>query len=48
MYKAYKFRMCLTCNQKKLVNKTFDCTRLIYNYFLSKCKGKRLSERNII
>ena len=38
MYKAYKFRMYLTCNQKKLVHKTFGCTRFVYNYFLGKCK----------
>ena len=38
MYKAYKFRMYLTDNQKKLVHKTFGCTRFVYNHFLSKCK----------
>jgi putative transposase len=38
MYKAYKFRMYLTSEQEILINKTFGCTRFIYNYFLDKCK----------
>lgn len=38
MYKAYKFRMYLTDNQRELVHKTFGCTRFIYNHFLNKCK----------
>ncbi len=38
MYKAYKFRMYLTDNQKELVHKTFGCTRFVYNHFLNKCK----------
>ena len=38
MYKAYKFRMYLTDNQKMLVHKTFWCTRFVYNRFLNKCK----------
>ena len=38
MYKAYKFRMYLTDNQKILVYKTFGCTRFVYNHFLNKCK----------
>lgn len=24
--------------QKELINKTFDGTRFVYNYFLNKCK----------
>lgn len=38
MYKAYKFRMYLTDNQRELVHKTFGCTRFVYNHFLNKCK----------
>ena len=40
MYKAYKFRLYPTENQKILINKTFGCTRFIYNHFLNKCKKK--------
>ena len=38
MYKAYKFKLYLDDNQKMLINKTFGCTRFIYNHFLNKCK----------
>ena len=38
MYKAYKFRLYPNDNQKMLINKTFGCTRFIYNHFLNKCK----------
>ena len=38
MYKAYKFRMYLTDNQRELVHKTFGCSRFVYNHFLNKCK----------
>ena len=41
MYKAYKFRLYPNDNQKKLINKTFGCTRLIYNHFLNKCKEEK-------
>ena len=34
--KAYKFRIYTNDNQKEITNKTFGCTRLIYNYYLSK------------
>ena len=34
--KAYKFRLYPTNEQKILINKTFGCTRLIYNYYLNK------------
>lgn len=40
MYKAYKFRLYPNDNQKILINKTFGCTRFIYNHFLNKCKEK--------
>ena len=34
--KAYKFRLYPNQKQKELINKTFGCTRLIYNYYLDK------------
>ena len=34
--KAYKFRLYPTKEQKKLINKTFGCSRLVYNYYLNK------------
>ncbi len=41
MYKSYKFRMYPTNEQTILINKTFGCTRFIYNYFLNKCKENK-------
>lgn len=41
MYKAYKFRMYPSVEQSILINKTFGCTRFIYNYFLNKCKDDK-------
>lgn len=41
MYKAYKFRLYPNNNQKILINKTFGCTRFIYNHFLNKCKEEK-------
>ena len=41
MYKAYKFRLYPNDNQKKLINKTYGCTRFIYNHFLNKCKEEK-------
>ena len=38
MYKAYKFRLYPNNNQEILINKTFGCSRFIYNYFLGICK----------
>ena len=34
--KAYKFRMYPDNDQKILINKTFGCTRYLYNHFLNK------------
>ena len=34
--KAYKFRMYPNDNQKEIINKTFGCTRFVYNYYLDK------------
>ena len=35
MYKAYKFRLYPNDNQRELINKTFGCSRLVYNHYLS-------------
>ena len=34
--RAYKFRLYPTNEQKELINKTFGCYRLVYNYYLNK------------
>ena len=38
MYKTFRFRMYPNQDQIILINKTFGCSRFIYNYFLDKCK----------
>ena len=37
-YKSYKFRIYPSVEQKLLINKTFGCTRFVYNYYLAKKK----------
>jgi len=36
MEKAYKFRIYPTSEQETLLQKTFGCTRYVYNYYLNK------------
>lgn len=36
MNKAYKFRIYPTTEQEQLIQKTFGCSRYIYNYYLNK------------
>jgi putative transposase len=36
--KAYKFRLYPNKEQQELINKTFGCNRLVYNYYLNKKK----------
>lgn len=36
MEKAYKFRIYPTCAQETLLQKTFGCTRFVYNHYLNK------------
>lgn len=36
MNKAYKFRIYPNLEQKLMFSKTFDCSRLVYNYYLNK------------
>ena len=38
MYKAYKFRLYPTEEQKKFINKNFGCGRCIFNYYLNDIK----------
>ncbi len=39
-YKAYKLRIYLTDLQRELIEKTFGCTRYIYNNFMAERKNK--------
>lgn len=43
-YKAYKFRIYPDKLQKELINKTFGCSRFIYNYFLNKIKEDKYTK----
>ena len=36
MHKAFKFRIYPTKEQVELINKTFGCSRFVFNYFLAK------------
>ena len=36
--KAYKYRICPNKKQQELIQKTFGCTRFVYNYYLNKRK----------
>ena len=49
MYKAYKFRIYPNDEQKIFINKTFGCSRYVYNYYLNKIKteGYKNSSDNI-
>ena len=38
IYKAYKFRLYPTDDQKILINKTLGCKRFVYNYYLNYLK----------
>ena len=42
--KAYKFRIYPNTTQKEIINKTFGCTRFIYNYYLNKKQGMSVYE----
>ena len=43
-YRAYKFRIYPDKLQKELINKTFGCSRFIYNYFLNKIKEDKYTK----
>ena len=38
MYRSYKFRIYLNDTQRELINKSFGCSRFVYNHYLSKIK----------
>lgn len=40
MEKAFKYRIYPNKNQKELIQKTFGCTRFVYNYFLNLKKSE--------
>ena len=40
IHKAYKIRIYPNTMQKEMIEKTFGCTRFVYNYFLSERKEK--------
>ena len=40
IYKAYKFRFYPNREQKIMIDKTFGCTRFVFNKFLSERKEK--------
>ena len=44
--RAYEFRLYPTNEQKILVNKTFGCTRFIYNYYLDKKINEYKDKKN--
>ena len=46
--KAYKFRLYPTNEQKILINKTFGCTRLVYNYYLNRKQESYKSKKKKI
>ena len=41
MYKTYKFRLYPNNEQKTLIEKSFGCSRYIYNYFLDKTNSRK-------
>ncbi len=43
MYKAFKFRLYPTEEQKQMINKSFDCNRFVYNYYLDKIKNNKFT-----
>ena len=45
IYRAYKFRLYPTDDQKRLINKTLGCKRFIYNYYLNYLKDNNSINR---
>ena len=40
IYRAFKFRLYPTEEQRILIHKTFGCSRFVYNYYLNYQKEK--------
>lgn len=38
IYRAYKFRLYPTEEQRILIHKTLGCSRFVYNYYQNLCK----------
>ena len=45
IYKAYKFRLYPTDDQKRLINKTLGCKRFVYNHYLNYLKDNNSINR---
>ncbi|MDD7102055.1 MAG: helix-turn-helix domain-containing protein, partial [Firmicutes bacterium] len=43
MYKSYQFRMYPNKQQIIMIQKTFGCTRFVYNHYLEKRKEEQLT-----
>ena len=43
MYRAFKFRLYPDNSQRELIDKTFGCSRFVYNYYLDKIKNSKYS-----
>ena len=41
MYRAYKFRIYPNTEQRIFINKSFGCSRFVYNYYLDKAKEEK-------
>jgi putative transposase len=48
MYRAYKFRLTPTLEQKTLLNKHFGCVRFIFNHFLSEKQKHYLENKETL
>ena len=46
--KGYVFRLYPTDKQRELIEKSFGCSRYIYNYFLGKSNGYIYASINIM
>ena len=44
MYKSFNFRIYPNKEQSELLNKSFGCTRFVYNYYLSKIKENKYQD----
>ncbi len=44
IYRAYKFRLYPTEEQKILIHKTFGCSRFVYNYYLNYQREKEVQK----
>ena len=48
IYKAYKFRLYPTEEQRILIHKTFGCSRFVYNYYLNYQKENKVCKASIL